>query len=225
MDDINPYLPDEKRALIKDQLLSWRNEGLFTPPTLRGTVQMPGDQGGSNWGTTAANPTNGTVYVLGVDAPAVIRLAKSAPGIPAPNDAFGPQGNRGGGGGGRGALKRLREGLYIPQNCQVCHGADLKGGAGPSLVDITLKMGMDAVRAIVQGGKGAMPSFSNLTPADMDDIMAFLTIRRRHAAGGGRAAAAGEAGHRTTLSLGGPSWRPVRLRLGCGVGAAGAPAG
>ena len=32
---------------------------------------MPGNQGGSNWGTTAANPEKGIVYVLNIDAVAI----------------------------------------------------------------------------------------------------------------------------------------------------------
>ncbi|MEO8593210.1 MAG: PQQ-binding-like beta-propeller repeat protein [Candidatus Solibacter sp.] len=201
--DINPYLPTEQRALIKDQLLTWRNEGLFTPPTLRGTVQMPGDQGGSNWGTTAANPTNGIVYVLGVNAPAVIRLEKSAPGIPAPNDAFGRDGSRGGGGGaGRGPQQAVAGRAVYLQNCQTCHGADLKGATAPSIVDITVKMGPDAVRATIQGGKGAMPSFSKLTAADMENLMAFLA---NPAGTGGRGGRAGRGGApEDSASLGGP---------------------
>ena len=51
-----------------------RNEGLFTPPALRETVSMPGNQGGSNWGTTAANPSKGIVYVLNIDAVAILKL-------------------------------------------------------------------------------------------------------------------------------------------------------
>ena len=51
-----------------------RNEGLFTPPSLRETVSMPGNQGGSNWGTTAANPEKGIVYVLNIDAVAILKL-------------------------------------------------------------------------------------------------------------------------------------------------------
>ncbi|MEO8593191.1 MAG: PQQ-binding-like beta-propeller repeat protein [Candidatus Solibacter sp.] len=202
VDDINPYLPTEQRAIIKDQLLSWRNEGLFTPPTLRGTVQMPGDQGGSNWGTTAANPTNGIVYVLSTDAPAVIKLDKSALGIPAPNAAFGSQGR--GGGGGRGAQAFAGRAVYV-QNCQTCHGADLKGATGPTLVDITVKMGADAIRANIQGGKGAMPAFGSLTPADMDNIMAFLANPAAGpggAGGGGRGR--GGRGGAEPPSLGGP---------------------
>ena len=75
IDDINPWL------LSKEQLADWkqrfpkmRNEGLFTPPSLRETVSMPGNQGGSNWGTTAANPSKGIVYVLNIDAVAILRL-------------------------------------------------------------------------------------------------------------------------------------------------------
>ena len=203
VDDINPYLPEEQRAIVKEQLLKWRNEGLFTPPTLRGTVQTPGDQGGSNWGTTAANPTNGTVYVLGVNAPAVIRLEKSASGIPAPNDAFGREGGRGDGG-GRGTPQGIAGRAVYMQNCQSCHGADLKGDAAPSLVDVTLKTGADAIRATVQGGKGAMPSFSKFTPADMDSLMAFLA-NPAAAAGGGRGGRGGRGGAPgDTPSLGGP---------------------
>jgi quinoprotein glucose dehydrogenase len=201
VDDINPYLPAEQRAIIKDQLLTWRNEGLFTPPTLRGSVQVPGDQGGSNWGTTAANPNNGMVYVLGVNAPAVIRLEKSAPGIPAPNDAFGRVGSQGGGG-GRGPQQLMAGRALYTQNCQTCHGADLKGATAPSIVDITVKMGPDAARAIIQGGKGAMPSFSKFTSPDMDNLMAFLA---NPAAIGGRGGRGGRGfAQEDTASLGGP---------------------
>ena len=37
---------------------------------------MPGNQGGSNWGSTAANPTDGSVYVIGFNVPTIIRLLK-----------------------------------------------------------------------------------------------------------------------------------------------------
>ena len=39
--------------------------GLFIPPAVdRDAVSMPGNQGGSNWGTTAANPDKGLVFVV-----------------------------------------------------------------------------------------------------------------------------------------------------------------
>jgi glucose dehydrogenase len=39
-------------------------------------IHMPGNQGGSNWGSTAANPTEGSVYVIGFNVPTIIRLLK-----------------------------------------------------------------------------------------------------------------------------------------------------
>src|SRR6201994_752638 len=47
-DDINPFLPEEQRATLKDRVLSARNEGIYTPPGFRDTISMPGNRGGSN---------------------------------------------------------------------------------------------------------------------------------------------------------------------------------
>ncbi len=38
---------------------------------------MPGNQGGSNWGSTAGNPADGSVYVIGFNVPTIIRLLKT----------------------------------------------------------------------------------------------------------------------------------------------------
>ena len=48
--DINPYLPADERRAIGERLRSYRNEGLFTPPSFRGSIEMPGHSGGTNWG-------------------------------------------------------------------------------------------------------------------------------------------------------------------------------
>ena len=42
---------------------------------------MPGNRGGSNWGTTSANPPKGMVYVLSVDAPAILKMNAEQPRI------------------------------------------------------------------------------------------------------------------------------------------------
>jgi quinoprotein glucose dehydrogenase len=48
---------------------------------------MPGNQGGSNWGSTASNPTDGRVYVIGFNVPTIIRLLKPGETRPARGDA------------------------------------------------------------------------------------------------------------------------------------------
>jgi quinoprotein glucose dehydrogenase len=76
VDDLSPFLTPEDRAKFRDELLSARNEGMFTPPGQRNTVQMPGNNGGANWGGTAADPANGLVFVVSKDLPSMLRLGK-----------------------------------------------------------------------------------------------------------------------------------------------------
>ena len=80
-EDLNPYLDPEERARFRDEILSARNEGLFTPPGLRPTIQMPGNNGGANWGGAAVDPANGMLFVVSKDLPAILKLApdRSAP--------------------------------------------------------------------------------------------------------------------------------------------------
>ena len=74
VDDLSPYLSPEDRAKFRDDILSARNEGLFTPPGRRNTIQMPGNNGGANWGGTAVDPTKGTLFVVSKDLPAMLKL-------------------------------------------------------------------------------------------------------------------------------------------------------
>ncbi len=74
VEDLSPYLSPEDRAKFRDQMLSARNEGLFTPPGKRDTVQMPGNNGGANWGGAAVDPNNGTLVVVSKDLPSMLKL-------------------------------------------------------------------------------------------------------------------------------------------------------
>jgi len=76
--DVNPYLPEEEQNCIRQLLHESRNEGLFTPPSLRGTIQMPGNNGGANWGSSAVDPSKGTIYIYSKETPMGILL--TAPG-------------------------------------------------------------------------------------------------------------------------------------------------
>jgi quinoprotein glucose dehydrogenase len=74
VDDLSPFLSTEDRAKFRDQILSARNEGLFTPPGRGGTIQMPGNNGGANWGGAAVDPANGKLIVVSKDLPCLLRL-------------------------------------------------------------------------------------------------------------------------------------------------------
>ena len=79
VDDINPYLSTEDKAKFRDQILSARNEGLFTPPAKRGTVQMPGNNGGANWGGAAVEPEKGAIYIVSKDLPSLLKMGPENP--------------------------------------------------------------------------------------------------------------------------------------------------
>jgi quinoprotein glucose dehydrogenase len=82
--DLNPHiLTDEQRAQFRERILKARNDGPFTPIGFEEVVHMPGNQGGSNWGSTAGNPGDGRVYVIGFNVPTIIRLLKPGETRPA----------------------------------------------------------------------------------------------------------------------------------------------
>jgi glucose dehydrogenase len=85
--DLSPYLSAGDRARFRDEILSARNEGLYTPPSRRGTIQMPGNNGGANWGGAAIDPEDGALFVVSKDLPALLRLTTDAPADQAPATA------------------------------------------------------------------------------------------------------------------------------------------
>ena len=46
-----------------DKVRASRNEGIFTPPSLKGTIQAPGNVGGVNWGGAAYDPARHLMVV------------------------------------------------------------------------------------------------------------------------------------------------------------------
>ena len=78
--DINPHLPPEAQEKLRQLLRNSVNKGLFTPPSLQGSIQMPGNSGGANWGLAAVDPMKGRVYVMSKESPDLLRLRAMKPG-------------------------------------------------------------------------------------------------------------------------------------------------
>ncbi len=84
VDDVNPHiLTAEEREQVRQRIARARNEGPFTPIGFDEVIHMPGNQGGSNWGSTASDPASGRVYVIGFNVPTIIRLLKPGEKRPA----------------------------------------------------------------------------------------------------------------------------------------------
>jgi quinoprotein glucose dehydrogenase len=74
--DFTPELRKEALAILK----KYDHGPLYTPPSLRGTINLPGWAGGSNWQGAAFDPETGLLYVPSITAPILVRLEKGKEG-------------------------------------------------------------------------------------------------------------------------------------------------
>jgi quinoprotein glucose dehydrogenase len=144
--DINPYIDDADKARLREILKNARNEGLFTPPATKNTIDMPGELGGNNWGGAAADPATGWIYIRSHDAP-TMHILSERPRIRVPE----------------GATPEQRGYAAFAQHCEGCHGKILPPGS-------------PEFQAIVRKGRGRMPAFNEIvvSPQDLDAIGAYI---------------------------------------------------
>jgi quinoprotein glucose dehydrogenase len=72
-DDAWGLLYFDKRSCRK-KIESMRSEGIFTPPSLEGTILLPGYAGGINWGGLAFDPEQQVAVVFSMDLPMDVAL-------------------------------------------------------------------------------------------------------------------------------------------------------
>ncbi len=64
---------------IRRRLATLRCQGPYTPPSLEGTVVMPGFHGGATWSAASFDPETGILYLNSNNVPNIIQLQKSKP--------------------------------------------------------------------------------------------------------------------------------------------------
>jgi quinoprotein glucose dehydrogenase len=165
--DLNPFMEPEEQEKFRKQMEGARNQGLFTPPGVTDTVEMPGNNGGANFQGAAIDPEHGTLFVVSKDLPSMLKLELNT----AEQAAAGSSAEE--------------KGRFVYQaTCRVCHGTDRAGQPPgvPSLVDVGSRLPADQIRAVVTHGRGPMPAVSKLSDADLDSLVAFLAHPERAAA-------------------------------------------
>ncbi len=68
----------EARAWCQEHIRALRNEGMFTPPSLQGTLVFPGNVGGVNWGSSSWDPERQLLLAVTNRLPAVVKLIARA---------------------------------------------------------------------------------------------------------------------------------------------------
>ena len=169
--DVNPYLlTEQQRTDLLEQSLPRAIRACITPLGFDPVIQMPGNQGGANWGMTSANPTNGSVYVLAFNFPGITEALQ-----PGPQRRQRTVAGRGGAPQGPGAS------LYA-SNCAACHGANRAGQSGmPALVRNRQSHSQAQIRTTIVEGGGPMPGFHELNATEVDALVTFLSRRTQPA--------------------------------------------
>ena len=124
----------EAHAFVLDWLRKLDSKGMFTPPSLRGTVLMPGTDGGAEWGGAAFDPETGLLYVNSNEQPWIIRM-----------------------------VTHDTTSLYN-NNCATCHKSDRTGTPPefPSLLNVGSRMTREQLISLINQGTGRMPAFDHL---------------------------------------------------------------
>ena len=155
--DINPLLPDSSYAAIKKRLASYKNDNMFNPPSLQGTVVFPGLDGGAEWGGPTFDPSSGLLYINANEMAWVIQAVdvKSIPVKPENN---------------------LEAGARLYQStCMSCHGPERKGaGNFPSLINVEKKYTAASFDTLLQSGRRMMPAFKQLNVVERNAIASFI---------------------------------------------------
>ncbi|MEM1119662.1 MAG: PQQ-binding-like beta-propeller repeat protein [Bacteroidota bacterium] len=151
--DISPYA--KNRPTLIENFKTYDKE-VYSPGNTRGSVLLPGYDGGAEWGGAAADP-EGILYV-NANEMAWIHQMKETPK--------------------QADLVSLSVGEKLYSSyCANCHGSDRKGNAisnFPSLLDIKRNSDKAAVTTIVTNGKGMMPGFPMLSSVEIQAVVSFL---------------------------------------------------
>jgi quinoprotein glucose dehydrogenase len=144
----------EAHAAVLDWLRKLDSGGMFTPPSTRGTVLMPGTDGGGEWGGAAYDPETGLLYVNSNEQPWIIRM-----------------------------VTHDTTSLYN-NNCASCHKADRTGTPPtfPSLLGVGERRSRQELITYINEGTGRMPGFSHLGRGVAEIVDFLLTGKDTRAA-------------------------------------------
>jgi len=156
VEDVNPFMDPAEQERLRQAVRDAANNGVFTPSShLRHHIQFPGAWGGANWGSVAADPATGMLFVRSLEMPSYRRMAVNTPGQPTPFKG----------------TPREQEGFTVyTQICAACHGP------GQTPMKSPAKLGADGFRRLLRQGKEQMPAFPEdiLPPAKVDVLEAYL---------------------------------------------------
>ncbi|TLV02938.1 outer membrane protein assembly factor BamB family protein [Dyadobacter luticola] len=154
-DNITTRTP-EAHAYVLDRYNQSNKGAKNTPPDLVGGL-LYGIGGGAEWGGTAADP-NGVMYVNGNNMLWWLKMRDA-------KEKSGAEMSKGQ--------------VLFNTNCAACHAngaqnASASAQAYPVLTDIGKRMSREQIGALLETGRGRMPSFQHISKENRNEIINFL---------------------------------------------------
>ncbi|MFL6415671.1 MAG: PQQ-binding-like beta-propeller repeat protein [Bryobacteraceae bacterium] len=172
------FMTPEEKIHWKERITNAK-KGFYTPLGTVDTISLPSVNGGALFFSSGADPTNGTVYIESKDLPSIMKLVPAGESTAANNGGLIPARPK-----RENARRRNQAAAFTPerqgrtvfeQNCQVCHGPELKGDRGPAIDKAVEHLGVAGTRTVITNGRAGMPAFPKLPAQAMDSLLAFLS--------------------------------------------------
>jgi quinoprotein glucose dehydrogenase len=151
--DLTTRTPAAHRKAL-EHFSRMRPHAPYQPPSLEGSLMIPGLDGGAEWGGAAVDP-DGILYVNASDMAWFIPMVETR---------------------ARGSAQEMGRHTYTLY-CAGCHGVDRAGNPSqniPALTGLASRLPRAEVLARITDGRGAMPAFGFIPPAQREELTDFL---------------------------------------------------
>lgn len=155
--DLNDIVDARSYAFIKKTFLDYGPSKIFTPPSVKGTIVLPGYDGGAEWGGPAFDPETQLLYVNTNEMAWLLNMVENKKN-------------------NKSLLTNYEAGKIIyTQNCMKCHGTEMQGGGNyPSLIGVGKKYTVSTFSQLVTTGKRMMPGNNVLTNTEKTALASYV---------------------------------------------------
>lgn len=155
--DLNDIVDARSYAFIKKTFLAYGPSKIFTPPSVKGTIVLPGYDGGAEWGGPAFDPETQLLYVNTNEMAWLLNMVENKKN-------------------NKSLLTNYEAGKIIyTQNCMKCHGTEMQGGGNyPSLIGVDKKYTVSTFSQLVTTGKRMMPGNNVLTNTEKTALASYV---------------------------------------------------
>ncbi len=153
--DLTNITPESHAYALKE-FRRYLSGSIYSPPSLQGTITIPGHLGGAEWHGASFDPVLNMLYVNVNEAPTINRLRPV-------HDTRGE------------TLTPAQLGQRIfERTCAACHGMERQGTPPQTPALVNVKGTDREIESVIVQGRNAMPAFRQFEPRELHALSAYL---------------------------------------------------